>query len=189
MKVLGQNEEKEYYLEQHTRKETLHHFMTENVSRRTIYSVFSRFDNNWQYENYKKKPGRPKKLNANELRKLKSCAETHFGASTRKLAAKFQVCHKTISNNFENISVRYYKIVTPRYTEKQCEKIPKKCHILHRKFLSENTVIVMDDEKYFGFSNGFDSCNHGFYAANKENVPTNVKYIQNRGYPENDAWC
>ena len=47
---------------------------------------------------------------------------------------------------------------------------------MRRQIAASNTFIIVDDEKYFTFSNDEMPQNVGFYAFNKEHASDNVKY-------------
>lgn len=65
---------------------------------------------------------------------------------------------------------------SPKYTAKQLEKIPKCCHKLRVKHFTNGRFIIMDDEKYFTFSNNILAGNDFFYTDNYEATPDYVKY-------------
>lgn len=158
------------------KKQTLHHFLNEGVSRRTIYNIFSRYERGTQVKN-KKKCGRPRKLNTIKMKKLKELAENRIGASVRRLARKFKVSKSCISKNISRLNLKNYKRSNiPQYTEKQLSIIPKRCRLLRTKFLKSNPVIIMDDEKYFTLANSLNVCNNSFYSGNKRDTPDDVKY-------------
>ncbi|CAF3917018.1 unnamed protein product [Rotaria magnacalcarata] len=50
--------------------------------------------------------------------------------------------------------------------------------------LTSNTFIIVDDEKYFTFSNDDMPQNIGFYAFGKEDAPDNVKFKTKEKYPK-----
>lgn len=89
------------------------------------------------------------------------------------------------------MGVKYYKRTkTPKYTEKQLREIPPKCRLLRRKILKGDKIIIMDDEKYFTFSNSSDITNKGFYTANKKSSPENIKFIKKMKFePKVLVWC
>lgn len=157
---------------------TLHHFLQEGISRRTLYNIFSRYDNNIEAEN-KKKSGRPPKLNEKQCKKLKECAQNKIGVSLRKLSRKFNVSKTCISDTLHKNSIKCFKrSKAPLYTEKQLAEIPKKCRLLRMKYLNGDKVLVMDDEKYFTFSNSSDVANQRYYTSNKQTTPDKIKLIQ-----------
>ena len=59
---------------------------------------------------------------------------------------------------------------------KQLEQIPGKCRKLHRELTDQETFIIVDDKKYFTFSDEKTPDNAGFYSSNKENTPDDVKF-------------
>lgn len=179
MKVAEQNAlRKRVYdmLGQHDCKFVLEHFLQENISRRTIYSIFKRYNEGLPAQG-KRKSGRKPKLNNKQVKKLQEVSKNKIGASVRKLANRFKVSRETIRRNLKKLNLRYYKRkIVPRYTEKQLQEIPKKCRLLRRKFLKPDCVLIMDDEKYFTFSNNNDQTNKGFYTDSLSTTSENVKY-------------
>src|SRR5205823_6522067 len=71
---------------------------------------------------------------------------------------------------------------TPKYTKKQLQQIPKQCRKIRRQLTTNNTFIIIDDEKYFTFSNHDIPQNTGFYTSDKENAPNDVKYKPKEKY-------
>ena len=66
----------------------------------------------------------------------------------------------------------------PKHSAKQIEDIPKKCRLLRRKFLKKETVLVMDDEKYFTFSCLNLTGKSGFYTKNIRDTPADIKFMR-----------
>lgn len=64
----------------------------------------------------------------------------------------------------------------PKYKPDQLEKLPGKCRKLRRDLTDSNTVIIVDDEKYFSFSGENMPSNAGFYTADVQGAPTDVKF-------------
>lgn len=98
--------------------------------------------------------------------------------ATRMLSKKCKVSKDTIFRNKKKLGLkRYHRNVKPRYTEKQLRKIPGKCRKLRQCYLKGETVIIMDDVKYFTFSNISSDANKGFYTGDKSSTPNDVKFI------------
>jgi hypothetical protein len=116
---------------------------------------------------------------------LKRLAENQIGRSSRKLAKKFSVSHQTVLNNLKKIDLNYRKRQkTPKYTYAQLEKSKKLSRKLVNKLYAEDLIVIMDDEKYFGFSNDDIPGNSGFYTGNIEECPDSVKYKGKSKYPK-----
>lgn len=163
-------------LGQKPKNEVINHFKCENIPISTIYRVVKR----WETGNSAKslqKVGRPPILNEKQQRKVIRSAGNKVGVSQRKLAAKFEVSRGCIRNILRKNKLTYYKRQqAPKYTEKQLNEIPGKCRKLRRKFLDKKTAILMDDEKYFTFTNDNMPGNDGFYTNDKNDVPESVKF-------------
>ena len=63
-----------------------------------------------------------------------------------------------------------------RYTAKQLEKISKCFRKLRLKHFKNVTFIVMDDDKYFTFSNQYLDGNDHFHTDDISKTPLNVKF-------------
>lgn len=172
------------------KKLTVHHFVQEGYNRRTIYNIISRYTKGLPIGNLPKKP-KPRKLNKNELNKLKTYTENKVGVSLRKLARKFKVSKSCIAETLKYLNLKYHKRVeAPKYSDQQLSKIPLRCRKLRRTCFNKNVCIILDDEKYFTFSNGFLSINKGYYKEKNKAALPEVKYIQ-KGKFEHKVlvWC
>ena len=160
------------------------HFLNEGIPRSTIYSVIKRFEANLTFER-KPKSGRPSKFNRVTLRKLKKAVVDKTGVSQNQLARKFKVSQSTICANVAKMGVKYRKrIKSPKYTKKQLDEIPKKCEELKKILKGRTKMLVIDDEKYFTFSNSSIVGNRGFYTENIQNTPDEVKYAGKKKFEE-----
>ncbi|CAF1461599.1 unnamed protein product [Rotaria magnacalcarata] len=112
--------------------------------------------------------GRPTSFKRKNLKRLQNAAINRIGVSQRKLGTKFGVAQSTIHYNLKKLGLKHYKR----------QKAPK------RQMLTSNTFIIVDDEKYFTFSNDDMPQNVGFYAFGKEDVPDNVKFKSKEKYPK-----
>lgn len=78
----------------------------------------------------------------------------------------------------------------PRYSEKQLEEIPKKCRLLRRNFLRPNTVLILDDEKYFSLTCSNRDENKGFYTDTIESSPDLIRFIPKAKFEQKVlVWC
>ena len=73
---------------------------------------------------------------------------------------------------------------TPKYSEKQAKQLKKLSRKLVNRLYNEYTLVVMGDEKYFGFSRDETPGNSGFYTDNIEKCPNNVKIKGKEKYPK-----
>ena len=153
----------------------------EGFKRSTIYNIIKRYENGLPVEHHSG-GGRPPYFNGKNLKRLKNAAADRVGVSQRSLARKFGVTKSTIDYNLKKIGLKYYKRQkAPKYTEKQLKQIPKKCRKIRRQ-LTKHTFIIVDDEKYFTFSNNDMPRNTGFYTSDKEHAPDKVKYKPKEKY-------
>ena len=55
---------------------------------------------------------------------------------------------------------------------------------MRRQITTPNMFVIVDDEKYFTFSNDDMSQNVDFYVFDKEHAPDSVKYKTKEKYPK-----
>ena len=165
------------------------HFQLENSPRATIYQIIERFEDGLPCEN-KARNGRPSKLNKQQQQKLKGCTENTVGVSQRKLASKFSVSRLCIRRNLKKLGLKYYKRQhAPKYNQQQLEHMPNKCRKLRRSSAKQEKFIVIDDEKYFTFSDDNIPGNAGFYSCNKQTSPSDVRFkCQGKFAPKLLVW-
>ena len=85
----------------------------------------------------------------------------------------------------KKIGLKYYKRKKAlEYSKNQLEQVSKKCRKMRRQITTPNMFIIVDDEKYFTFSNDDMPQNVGFYAFHKEHAPDSVKYKTKEKYPK-----
>ncbi|CAF3544917.1 unnamed protein product [Rotaria socialis] len=160
------------------------HFVQEGFKRRTLYNIIKRYEMGLPAEDLPRS-GRPTSFKRKNLKRLQNAAINRIGVSQRKLGRKFGVAQSTIHYNWKKFGLKHYKRQkAPKYSENQVEQIPKKCRKMRRQMLTSNTFIIVDDEKYFTFSNDDMPQNVGFYAFGKEDVPDNVKFKTKEKYPK-----
>ena len=93
------------------------------------------------------------------------------------MARKYSVTHKTILNNLNRICLKYRKQKkTPKYDEKQALKSKRLSRKLVNLLYSENSEIIIDDEKYFCFSNDEIPGNSGFYTNDINKCPDKLRF-------------
>jgi transposase len=165
-------------------------FLNKKVSRATIYRIIKECKDGEPLIKDEKR-GRKPLLNPQKQKKMIKMAENKIGVSIRKLGRKFNVSHTTIVRNVKKSGLQFRKRrKTPKYTEKQLLKIKKNCHSLRTKHLRGDKVIVMDDEKYFTFSNSTNTGNNGFYTSDFQNTPDKVKFAGKDKFEKKVlVWC
>ncbi|CAF4988857.1 unnamed protein product, partial [Rotaria sp. Silwood1] len=158
------------------------HFELEGFKRSTIYNIIKRYENGLPIEDCPRS-GRPPYFDRKKLKRLQHAAANRIGVNQRKLATKFGVTQPAIHYNLKKLGLKYYKRQkAPKYTTKRLQQIPKKCGNIRRQLTTKHTFIIVDDEKYFSFSNDDMPQNTGFYSFDKEHVPDNVKYKTKEKY-------
>ncbi|CAF4216456.1 unnamed protein product, partial [Rotaria sordida] len=129
------------------------HFMQEGFKRSTIYNIIKRYEIDLPVEDHPRS-GHPTHFDKKNLKRLQYATENRVEVSQRKLARKFDVAQSTIHYKLKKIDLKYYKRQkAPKYTKKQLEKIPKKCQKIRRQITTKDTFLIVNDEKYFTFSN------------------------------------
>lgn len=119
------------------------------------------------------------------MKRLKRLAKDKLGVSQRKLALQLSVSQPNICRKLSEIELRYRKrIKTPKYSEAQAERSKELSRKLSNLFYRDNSIIVMDDEKYFGFYSDETPGNSGFYTTNIRDTPNNVKFKGKEKYPK-----
>ena len=73
---------------------------------------------------------------------------------------------------------------TPLYNEVQAAEAKKLSRKLVNHLYSQDYVVIMDDEKYFTFTNDSVPQNSGFYTDNARSCPNNVKYKGKNKFPK-----
>lgn len=162
--------------------EIVRHFLKENISKSTIYSIIKRFECG-AGTMQKPKSGRPSKLTKKQCQVLRKSSIHRLGVSQRRLAKKFNVSKTCIQRKLVQMNInRYKRQKAPKYTEKQLAVIPKLCRKLNLLYRTHQDAIVMDDEKYFTFSNSTLSGNAGFYTDNINNAPAEVRFASKQKF-------
>lgn len=134
-------------------EQILEAFKDKPISRATIFRVLRDCREGKQQEN-KKKSGRPVTLNSRKTKNLLLNAKDTVEGTHRKLARKYGVSPSTVHRILKR---NHVQVQTPtkasEYTAKQLEEIPKYCRALMDQHFTHGKVIIMDDERYFTFTN------------------------------------
>ena len=133
--------------------------------------------------------GRPRKLTQNELKRLKALVNNKTGVSQRKLAKKFDVSQKNISNNLKKTGIFYRKRkrapkANPAQKQRQTNRLQILCSEDGLFGNSNSRDIALDDESYFTMSGAGMPGNSGFYSYKPENAPEDVKFKFYEKFPE-----
>jgi DNA-binding transcriptional regulator YhcF (GntR family) len=155
-------------------------------SRRTIYSILKRIDNNISVE---RKPGsgpKHRKLTQNLKTSIKRTTVGKVAPSYRELGRRFGFHHTTIKKILSKLDI---KIKTrkkrPNSDEKQKKKQKTRVARLSRSVMmaSKNIGVIMDDESYFTINgNEWQGKNYGYQKGIE--VGDEVKYISKEKYPK-----
>ena len=173
------------YMEKHkdkTKKFIADHFISENVSKSTIYNIIKRREKGFDYIR-RVGSGNPAKIfNKGGLLRLKRLTDHKDGISQNKLAAMFKcdqsyIC-KTLKNQL-NIKLRK-KTNIPQRTPQQQAEARKKCSALYRKY--KNFEWILDDESYFTLSHATINNNDTYYTSDSKLTPATVKYRPRKKY-------
>ena len=160
------------------------HFVQGGFIRQTIYDIVKRYEMGIPPEDLPRS-GRPTSFNRKNLKRLRNATANRIGVSQRKLGKKFDVTQSTIHYNLKKIGLKYYKRKkAPKHSKKQLEQVSKNCRKMRRQITTPNMFIIVNDEKYFTFSNDDMPQNVGFYAFDKEHAPDSVKYKTKEKYPK-----
>ena len=87
---------------------TVIHFVQEKIPRQSIYSIIRKYEESG-YVGDKPRSVRPKKLSRGQLTRLKRRVNKRTGISLRRLAPRFKVSYRTVSNHLQAVDIRYYK--------------------------------------------------------------------------------
>ncbi len=167
------------YMEKHkdkSKKFIVDHFISEGVSKSTIYSILKRKESGTDF-NRRVGSGRTAKIfNKKGLAKLKRLVDHKDGIFQKKLAKTFECSQQYISKTLKNkLKInRRKKIDIAQRTSKQQDEAKTKCSILYRKY--KNFEWILDDESYFTFSHATICGNDAYYTSDPKSTPATVKY-------------
>ena len=89
----------------------------------------------------------------------------------RKLRKTFGVTQSTIYSNLKKVSLKYDKRQKKlKYNKNQLEQVAKKSRKLRCQIAKSNTFLIVDNEKYFTFSNDEMSQNVDLDTIDKQHV-------------------
>ena len=162
---------------------TANHFKKEGVCERTIYSIITKYEKHGVTGDLSRS-GRPAKMNKNKVKRLENMVNNKSGIGQRTLGSKFGVKQQTISWVLKNkTKIRYYKKEdAPYYQESQKQRVIKNCRKLATKELKDKDVIL-DDEKYFTYSNSNTPGNRGYYTSDKLTAPPEIRFKMIEKFP------
>jgi hypothetical protein len=151
------------------------HFITEGVSKSTVYKHIKSAELNEPLER-KKGSGHPTtiatKANIKKITKM-----LNHTTLTHTYVAKKMKCTRQhieyILKKYTNIKSRK-KIRKPKRTAAQLKAAKPKCRKLYEKY--KNFTIILDDESYFTLSNSTLAGNDRFNSDDVKKTPDNIKY-------------
>jgi transposase len=174
-----------YYEKNHDKgkKFTADHFISEGVSKSTIYDIMKRFESGASVYD-KKSSGRPPKIFTKRAKaKLKRLTNNKSGISQRKLASRFKCSQKLVLLALRDMSIyRWKKKKIPDRTDAQIKAARPKCSALYRKYGLLDWIL--DDESYFTFRHSSINGNDNYYSDDKTQTPADVKYKKKRKFEE-----
>ena len=107
------------------------------------------------------------------------------GVSQRKLARKFNVNQATICRQLAKMNIKYRKREkTPKYNDEQRQRAQKRSRKLVNHLYKEQSVLILDDEKYFCFAGDEMPGNAGYYTNDKEKCPENFRFVGKEKFPK-----
>ena len=152
------------------------------MSRRSRYDTIKKFEEFGVVGN-RLRTDRSAKLSKQHLTRLKRLTGHRIGISLRQIVPKFDLNISTISRSLKAMGIMYRrKKRTPKYTDKQRNKIPTRARRLCRTLLSGTVELIMDDEKYFMLHNELISADRGFYMSDRIASPPEVKFKRTKEF-------
>ena len=161
---------------------TVHHFVAEGESRRTIYSILRRSDDGQPPERKAGSGRKPTIFKRKNLNRLVKTFEGTDKVSIRSAASKFK-CHPSTLHKalMTKTTIRCHKKVSiSARTEEQISLAKTKCGRLFRKFSDREFII--DDESYFTLSHTSINGNDVFYASDVSSTSANVKFSKKKKF-------
>lgn len=167
-----------------SKADAANHFIQEGICKKTAYNYINR-ELEGQALQVKKKSDNSSTWDKAKLAKLKRLTNNRKGVSQRKLAKKFNVNQSTISRQLAKMKITYRKREkTPKYNEAQRQKAQKNSRKLVNQLYKQQSVIILDDEKYFCFAGNEMPGNAGYYTDNKEKCPEDVRFAGKEKFPK-----
>lgn len=174
----------EFYLANRSRGKpfTLEHFKHFNISRRGIYKILKRADNDSRHERVRGSGRVAKIMTPKSIKRLKTMFDHSDRVSTRQAARKFRCTQphivKTLAK-YTDIAV-YKKQNIPDRKDCQKERIKKCIDRLYRN--SQGKSIILDDESYFTLSHSTINGNDIYYSSDRNKTPASDKYRKKRKF-------
>ena len=166
---------------------TVKYFQRMNVKRTTIYSIIRRLEKNGSVER-KSGSGRPAiKMPKKKVNALKDSLIGKLGISQRKLANRFNIGQSYLCKILKKNGVKHYKR-HPKSKTSDSQKIIQKKRLIRLskgKLRPNNGLeVVMDDESYFPMTGHNIPGNDGYYAIDRSEVDSDVKYRSTEKFPK-----
>ena len=171
----------EFYLANRSRGKpfTLEHFNHVNITRRDIYKILERADNESGHKRVRGSGRVAKIMTPVAIKRLKTMFDHSDRVSTRQAARKFGCTHshiiKTLAKH-TNINA-FKKKNIPDRKDGQKERIKACIDRLYRN--SQGKSIILDDESYFTLTHSTINGNNIFYSSDRNETPSSVKYRKN----------
>lgn len=167
-----------YYLEHRAdgKKATVDHFKGEKISKKTIYRIIQRAENESGHERVKGSGRIAKIMTKRQINRLKIMFDHKDKVSQRQAARKFNCSQSFICKTLKTKSAikKRKKKKIPKRTEAQKAKAQPLCGRLYRK--SEKKSLILDDESYFTLSHSTINGNDNYYSSDVSQTPSSVKY-------------
>lgn len=174
------------------KNDVVKHFVAVGMSRRTVYHILKRMDNN---ENLVRRPGqgrKSRKIAENLKNRLIEACHGKVGISYVQLAKKFKISDKTIKKRMTEMGIKRKarkKIV--HSTERQKKEQRKRITKLSRNEMraSNDVEIIMDDETYLDENGNNFGGNNTYFVYKDMPVPDDVKYYSKKKFPKKLMVC
>lgn len=155
------------------------HFVEMGMSRSSVYHILRSFEERKTVERKAGSGKVPAKLPTTVRKRLVRAAADRNGVTQRKLASKFGVSQPYVCKVLQEEGLKHHKKEkAPHWTPELDIRQRRCCRKLSRDFCppSSTVEIIVDDESYFPFENHSVPSNAGYYSADKENTPPEVRF-------------
>lgn len=163
---------------------TVNHFQKQKFSRRTIYSIIKRVDDN---VSMKRKPGsgrKPIEWSPKSKKRLNELTNGKVAKSYRSLGRHFKMKGETVKKQMEKMGIiRKKRIYAPKTSEKQKKEQRKRITKLRKNSLraSNGLDVIMDDESWYPFD--YHKNNDYYYTTKRKKVKDSVFYKTKEKFP------
>ena len=125
-------------------------------------------------------------MTAKQVARLRKTMEHRIGASTRKMASRFEISPPYVRKLMKKQGLKFRKrMKIPKSDERQQKTQKVRLLQMEKDLLQDlSPTIVMDDETYFTYQHNSLPENSGFYTMNVDTAPSTVKFKTKEKYPK-----